>query len=175
MSVPKTSQIRGRKSPIQISAKRLEIGGISQYIEINKKHIVWLWTGDAMHNRMALPTSEMGDGRSSQICGAVERPDRHCGADLVVICDKCSGGPQSGHSAVCRQVAETRPDIKLISVGQLIADGLSSRQPDDVDWDDVNSKITDGELAPDVRAQQTFNFVSVVVLSVCAIFGISVA
>lgn len=61
------------------------------------------------------------------------------------------GGPHSGHTAICQQVVSSQTNVELVSVGQLLADAVVSRQPEDVDWDQVNQQITDGELVAEVR------------------------
>ena len=45
-------------------------------------YIGW-FCSDAMNNRTAFAKAEISEGRSSTSCAVVERPDRHCGDDLV--------------------------------------------------------------------------------------------
>jgi hypothetical protein len=63
------------------------------------------------------------------------------------------GGPNSGHKALCERIVESRTDVELVCIGDLLRDGVALRQLEDIDWDEVSQQMAAGELVADVREE----------------------
>ena len=74
------------KSRFQFSAKRLGPTDRRKQSEHIKEHIGWLqsYVTDNTTSLRLSQNPQIGDPRSSQIRGVVERPDYRCGDDLVI-------------------------------------------------------------------------------------------
>ena len=81
---PLNPPLGAEKSPIQISANRLEV---DQNVDRTYFRIHWLvvkWCNEQLNNRTALVKPQMSESRSSTICVIVKQPDHYCGDDLVL-------------------------------------------------------------------------------------------
>jgi adenylate kinase len=59
------------------------------------------------------------------------------------------GGPGCGRKTVCQQFIKLHPHCQLISASQQLANGINSRMPATVNWDEVKEKMDAGEFIDD--------------------------